>query len=91
MRDGVPLTATDSRLGQFGLDEVGTRVWRLAADNGSLRDIRELADLIRANQPCVALTGAGATFPQPIYSKWFADYAAKTGIRVTDRMKRREC
>jgi len=25
----------------FGLDEVGTRVWRLAADNGSLRDIRE--------------------------------------------------
>jgi hypothetical protein len=25
----------------FGLDEVGTRVWRLAADNGSLRAIRE--------------------------------------------------
>lgn len=24
----------------FGLDEVGTRVWRLAADNGSLRAIR---------------------------------------------------
>jgi hypothetical protein len=25
----------------FGLDEVGTRVWRLAADDGSLRAIRE--------------------------------------------------
>ena len=25
----------------FGLDEVGTRVWRLAADNGSLRAVRE--------------------------------------------------
>jgi len=25
----------------FGLDEVGTRVWCLAADNGSLRAIRE--------------------------------------------------
>ena len=24
----------------FGLDEVGTRVWRLAADNGSLRAVR---------------------------------------------------
>ena len=25
----------------FGLDDVGTRVWRLAADNGSLRAVRE--------------------------------------------------
>ena len=25
----------------FGLDEVGTRVWRLAADNGSLRAVLE--------------------------------------------------
>jgi len=30
----------------------------------------------------VDLTGAGATFPQPLYSKWFSDYAAKTGIRI---------
>ena len=29
-----------------------------------------------------ALTGAGATFPYPIYSKWFSDYAAKTGINI---------
>jgi phosphate transport system substrate-binding protein len=28
------------------------------------------------------LTGAGATFPYPIYSKWFADYAAQTGVRI---------
>ena len=28
------------------------------------------------------LTGAGATFPQPIYSKWFSDYAAKTGVKI---------
>src|SRR5438105_14249441 len=28
------------------------------------------------------LTGAGATFPNPIYSKWFADYAAKTGVKI---------
>jgi phosphate transport system substrate-binding protein len=28
------------------------------------------------------LTGAGATFPYPIYSKWFADYAEKTGVKI---------
>ena len=30
----------------------------------------------------VDLTGAGATFPNPIYSKWFSDYAAKTGVKI---------
>jgi phosphate transport system substrate-binding protein len=30
----------------------------------------------------VDLTGAGATFPYPIYSKWFSDYARATGIRI---------
>ena len=30
----------------------------------------------------VDLTGAGATFPYPIYSKWFSDYAARTGVRI---------
>ena len=30
----------------------------------------------------VDLTGAGATFPYPLYSKWFADYAAATGVRI---------
>ena len=28
------------------------------------------------------LNGAGATFPAPIYQRWFADYAASTGNRV---------
>ncbi len=30
----------------------------------------------------VDLTGAGATFPYPIYSKWFSDYANSTGIKI---------
>jgi phosphate transport system substrate-binding protein len=30
----------------------------------------------------VALTGAGATFPYPLYSKWFSDYANETGVRI---------
>jgi phosphate transport system substrate-binding protein len=30
----------------------------------------------------VELTGAGATFPYPIYSKWFSEYATKTGVKI---------
>ena len=30
----------------------------------------------------VDLTGAGATFPYPLYSKWFSDYAASTGVKI---------
>src|ERR1051325_1339604 len=29
-----------------------------------------------------SLTGAGATFPNPIYSKWFDAYNKKTGVQV---------
>ncbi len=35
-----------------------------------------------AKSQSVDLTGAGATFPYPIYSKWFADYAASTGVKI---------
>ncbi len=28
------------------------------------------------------LNGAGATFPYPIYSKWFSDYARESGVRI---------
>jgi phosphate transport system substrate-binding protein len=30
----------------------------------------------------VDLTGAGATFPQPLYNKWFHDYGTETGVRI---------
>ena len=30
----------------------------------------------------VDLTGAGATFPNPIYQKWISDYVAKTGVKI---------
>ncbi len=30
----------------------------------------------------VDLTGAGATFPYPLYSKWFADYATASGVKI---------
>jgi phosphate transport system substrate-binding protein len=30
----------------------------------------------------VDLTGAGATFPYPLYSRWFSEYAVKTGVKI---------
>lgn len=40
----------------------------------------------QANAPAQSgqntLTGAGATFPYPIYSKWFSEYAAKAGVKI---------
>jgi len=44
-----------------------------------------LAGLTSAGIPLAAqttLTGAGATFPNPIYSKWFDAYSKKTGVQI---------
>jgi phosphate transport system substrate-binding protein len=41
------------------------------------------ADTTRAAAGTAAtLTGAGATFPNPIYTKWFDAYAQKTGVKI---------
>jgi phosphate transport system substrate-binding protein len=40
------------------------------------------ASSARVHAQGTELTGAGATFPYPIYSKWFADYATKTGVKI---------
>ena len=37
---------------------------------------------VSASSGPVDLTGAGATFPNPIYQKWISDYAAKTGVKI---------
>jgi phosphate transport system substrate-binding protein len=56
----------------------------LAACGGADRGPGSSADSSEAaRRPAgVALTGAGATFPNPIYSKWFDAYARKTGVRI---------
>ncbi len=35
-----------------------------------------------ASASTAGLTGAGATFPYPIYSKWFEAYKAKNGVEI---------
>lgn len=53
----------------------------LAIAGCSPRDART-PDTAAASSGSVDLTGAGATFPYPIYAKWFSDYAAATGIKI---------
>jgi phosphate transport system substrate-binding protein len=50
----------------FGLALAGAAFSALGASNLAAQD----------------LNGAGASFPQPIYSKWFTDYAAKTNVHI---------
>jgi phosphate transport system substrate-binding protein len=40
------------------------------------------AGTTRSSGSGVDLTGAGATFPYPLYSKWMSDYAAQTGVKI---------
>ena len=44
--------------------------------------VAALAALAAAPASAQNLTGAGATFPYPIYSKWFDVYHEKTGIQI---------
>jgi phosphate transport system substrate-binding protein len=48
------------------------------------RNLLALSALLSAAAPLAAqtLTGAGATFPNPIYTKWFDAYNKKTGVQI---------
>ena len=40
------------------------------------------ASSTESSSQSVDLTGAGATFPYPLYSKWFSEYANRKGVRI---------
>jgi phosphate transport system substrate-binding protein len=48
------------------------------------RSLFVISGILAAAAPAAAqsLTGAGATFPNPIYTKWFDAYSKKTGIKI---------
>ena len=48
----------------------------------SLAFLGALATVAMPAAAQVKLTGAGATFPNPIYSKWFDAYNKKTGVQI---------
>jgi phosphate transport system substrate-binding protein len=54
----------------------------LAACSSDARRSTDTTQAVASSSGSVDLTGAGATFPYPLYSKWFADYAARTGVKI---------
>ena len=60
---------------------MNTRLRMLAAGGFLLASAAALAGA-QGTSDGADLTGAGATFPYPIYSKWFSDYASKTGVKI---------
>ena len=54
----------------------------LAACGDGGKKTSDSATPAQATSSGADLTGAGATFPYPIYSKWFSSYAAKTGVKI---------
>jgi phosphate transport system substrate-binding protein len=63
-----------------------TSVLALAAlagcSDGSKKDVPASAGQASSSGSGAQLTGAGATFPNPLYTKWFSEYAAKTGVKI---------
>lgn len=53
----------------------------LAACGGNQSD-RATDTAANASSSGVDLTGAGATFPYPLYSKWFHEYAQRNNVRI---------
>jgi phosphate transport system substrate-binding protein len=54
----------------------------LACGPGERGSNHERAGIGSATVGSAALTGAGATFPAPLYTKWFDTYARETGVRI---------
>src|SRR5215210_7642856 len=50
----------------------------------TVRNLAVLGTILACATPAAAqsLTGAGATFPNPIYTKWFDAYNKKTGVQI---------
>jgi phosphate transport system substrate-binding protein len=53
-----------------------------AACGDSSKQTDTSASAAQAASSGVALTGAGATFPYPLYSKWFSSYAGTAGVKI---------
>ncbi len=54
----------------------------IAACSGGEPKSGDSAAANAATSSSVDLNGAGATFPYPIYSKWFSDYASAKGVKI---------
>jgi phosphate transport system substrate-binding protein len=61
---------------------VGLSALALAACAGDKGNAGDTSAASNSGSGSVDLTGAGATFPNPIYQKWSSEYAAKKGVKI---------
>jgi phosphate transport system substrate-binding protein len=54
----------------------------IACSSGDAPPAADGAQAAAGGAAAGALTGAGATFPNPIYTKWFDEYNRQTGVRI---------
>lgn len=72
-----------NRLRLFALAALGSAVACSSAENKGADSSKSGAATSTASSGGGAdLTGAGATFPYPIYSKWISEFAAKNGTKI---------
>jgi len=65
----------------IGVALLGLAAAGCGGDSGGRQDAAK-PDGGSATTGSAALTGTGATFPNPIYTKWFDAYAKQTGVRI---------
>ena len=63
-------------------DRLARSRWALGTLMAALCGMAALAAPVPGSVSAAEISGAGATFPYPIYAKWAAAYAAKTGVRL---------
>jgi len=76
----------NKRFGKWGLALAGTSI-AIAGCTATPQQTtqQQTTQQPASNQPApkvLSLTAAGATFPYPLYSKWFADYQKEAGVQI---------
>ena len=81
-----PTTANTSTAGEhvkrLSLAFVALAAWACGGSNDSKSGNDTTHPVAAGTTSGADLNGAGATFPNPIYSKWFPEYATKTGVKI---------
>jgi len=57
-------------------------LWAVACAKEGANNSQTASSTSPTTSGSVDLTGAGATFPYPLYSRWFSEYAQETGIKI---------
>jgi phosphate transport system substrate-binding protein len=78
---GPPVLSSRCLVSRWSILLVAVAAWGCKSES-SKANTSNASGAVAKSAAGADLTGAGATFPQPLYSKWFDEYAAKTGVKI---------